>query len=237
MTLMLARSFAFVANALVAALVLSAALPGPHRILMPEAWGLSEVAPRVWTDAPTRADDLLALAGTARTRVAEFFGDTPPRPTLVLCSSARCARDFGIGGAGLSMADMAVLVSPAGLNQGTLTHEMTHSRLHRSMGPASILNQPYPTWFDEGLATHVAGHPAWRGTVTRAARDRVRRVEHFWQWDDAYRALGAGLAYSAAAAEVADIERRAGQKGLIELIDRAEAGEDFGRVLEGISGR
>lgn len=233
----LARLFAFLANAGLAALVLAAALPGPQRVIFAGDFGVTEISPRVWTDAPARAGELRALANGARARVAGFFGDVPPRPTLVFCTTRACAETFGIGGNGLSIADMTVMVSPDGLTLGTLTHEMTHARLHRSMGPRNLIRQPYPTWFDEGLATHVAGHPDWPGTPTAADRARVREVTRFWQWDDAWRALGVGRAYAAAAAEVAAIEARAGHAGLRELIARAEAGEDFDSVLAEVTGR
>ncbi|MDJ0640945.1 MAG: hypothetical protein QNJ20_19170 [Paracoccaceae bacterium] len=230
----LARTFSLLFNLGLFALAVAAAVPGMQRVVVPESYGLTQVADRVWTDAPARSDELRALANKARDRVRTFFGDEPPRPTLVLCTTATCAADFGIRGNGLSLADMAVMVSPGGLTLGTLTHEMTHSRLHRRMGVRNILQQPYPTWFDEGLATHVANHPNWQGAVSGEHRARIREVNRFWQWDDAYRELGVGRAYSAAAAEVAAIERAAGRDGLLELIARAEAGEKFHVVLNNL---
>ncbi len=227
---------AFLVNGAVAAVILSVPFPGLHRAFYPEAFGMSEIAPRVWTDAPGRADELLGLAEAARENVASFFGDDPPRPTLILCATQTCADDFGIGGNGLAVADMIVAVSPGGLTRGTLTHEMTHARLHRRLGPSAILRQPYPTWFDEGLATHVSGQPAWGGRVSDAARDRIRQVTRFWRWRDAMNDLGVGPAYGAAAAEVAAIEARAGRDGLLDLIRRAEAGEEFNRLLRDIAG-
>ena len=232
-----AQTFAFLTNACLAALAVGAAVPGTHRVLMPGAYGMTEIAPRIWTDAPARAPALLDLTQAARRQVAAFFGDTPPRPVLILCTTARCARTFGIRGNGLSIAYVAVMVSPGGLTRGTLTHEMTHSRLHRSMGPRNLVRQPYPTWFDEGLATHVANHPTYAGRITAADRARVRQVRRFWNWDDAYRAIGVARAYTAAAAEVAAIERAAGRAGLLELIARAEAGEDFDAVLAEVMAR
>lgn len=227
----LSHLFAVLTNALLAALVVGAALPGPHRILAAASFGLAEVASQVWTDAPGRSEAFLALADTARSRVSAFFGDTPPRATLVLCSTRACADTFGIGGNGLSIGDNLILVSPGGLTLGTLTHEMTHSRLHRSMGPRNLIRQPYPTWFDEGLATHVADHPKWNGQVTFAHRERVREVRRFWQLREAFRALSVGRTYRAAAAEVAEIEAQAGRAGLLSLIARAERGERFDSVL------
>ena len=233
----LARLFSLFANGILAAVAVGAVVPGTHRAVVPEAYGLSEIASRVWTDAPDRANELLKLTNASRQQVVGFFNDVPPRPTLILCASRACARTFGIGGNGLSVADMVVMVSPGGLTLGTLTHEMTHSRLHRSMGVRNLIRQPYPTWFDEGLATHVANHPRWSGQITAAARDSVRKVRRFWQWDDAHRALGVGRAYRAAAAEVAEIERQAGRACLLELITRAEDGENFDTVLVEIISR
>ena len=62
----LALAFAFLTNVALAALVIGMALPGTHRVLYPEAAGLTEIAPRVWTDAPDRSARLLALAAVER---------------------------------------------------------------------------------------------------------------------------------------------------------------------------
>lgn len=234
---MIARTFSFIVNAAFAAMIVGAALPGTHRVIAPQAYGLSEIAPRVWSDAPQRTDEFLALVAVAKTRVSKFFRDAPPNPTLILCTTKACAQTFGIRGNGLSIADMAVMVAPGGLTRGTLTHEMTHSRLHRSMGLRNIVRQPYPTWFDEGLATHVADHPRWNGQITREHRVYVRNVRRFWQLRDAFRVLGVGRTYSAAAAEVERIERQIGRAGLLELIARAEAGERFDEVHEALMAR
>lgn len=234
---MLGRALSLITNGIIAAFVVGAALPGTHRVVFPEAYGLTEVSPRVWTDAPARAAELQALVKAAHAKVANFFDGPIRQPTLILCTTRNCARTFGIGGNGLSIPHVGVMVSPGGLTLGTLTHEMTHFRLHRSLGLRNIFNQPFPTWFDEGLATHVANHPIRPGNVTPAARERVRKVQRFWQWDDAYRELGVGRAYSAAAAEVARIEARSGRSGLLELIARADAGEDFDAHVAEITSR
>ncbi|MCG6884806.1 MAG: hypothetical protein LJE62_13735 [Silicimonas sp.] len=233
----LARSFSLLANAGLAALVVGAAFPGTHRVVMPDAYGLTEIADRVWTDAPSRADEFLRLVRTARDTVGDFFGDPPPNPTLILCATAACARNFGIGGNGLSFVDMAVFIGPGGLTIGTLTHEMTHSRLHRRLGLRHVINQPFPTWFDEGLATHVAGHPRQPALVNAEARQMVRGVTRFWQWDNVYRDIGVARAYSAAAAEVEAIENKVGRNGLLELVARTEAGGDFNVILNNLLAR
>ena len=233
----LARLFAVLFVLVVGALALGLAIPGPQRVLVPEGFGLTEIAPRVWTDAPDRAEALLALARGAQDRVAAAFGGDPPRPTLVLCSTEPCARDFGVGGNGLALGPFAVLVAPGGLTAGTLTHEMTHARLHRGMGLRTLVRQPYPTWFDEGLATYVADHPVWRGPITAEDRARVRQVTRFWQLDEAFDDLGVGRTYRAAAAEVAAIADAGGPEGLGEVIRRAGAGEDFGAVVAEVTGR
>lgn len=223
-------------NALFIAVVIALATPGSHRAVLPGVFGLTEIAPRIWSDAPQNAGAYRGLVANARRNVAAFFG-TANNPVIILCSTQTCAQRFAIRGNGASVGPYAVLVSPGGLTLGTLTHELIHSRLHRSMGLRNLIRQPYPTWFDEGLATYVADHPKWGGPVTEAARARVRRVLRFWDWADTYRAIGAGLAYRAAAAEVAAIEAHAGRDGLLELITRAEQGEDFDTILAQIMAR
>ncbi|NNL18708.1 MAG: hypothetical protein HKP37_08220, partial [Boseongicola sp.] len=84
---MLARLFSFVSSTIFMALVVGVAVPGTHRFLWPEAYGLTEIAPNVWTDRPERAGDYLELAESAQGRVERFFGDTAPRGVLVLCAS------------------------------------------------------------------------------------------------------------------------------------------------------
>ena len=230
----LARLFSGVTIAVLIALVIGSIRPGPHRAISPSSFGLTEIAPNIWTDAPERSEQLRRMVGQARTTVANFFGDTPPEPKVILCTTQACARDFGVRGNGLSVARFAVVVSPGGLTRGTLTHEFTHARLHRRLGPRNLVRQPFPTWFDEGLATHVAQHPLIAEAVSQKARDRVREVDHFWQWDDAYRALGVGRAYKAAATEVAQIEAMLGRQAFLRFIENIEAGEDFDAALSGI---
>lgn len=224
-------------NGVFAALAVGAAVPGTHRVVAPESYGMTEIAPRVWTDAPARQDEFLTLIADAKAQVGDFFGDEPSHPTLVLCAKRACAQAFGIGGNGLSIADVAVMVSPGGLRLGTLTHELTHARLHRNMGLRNLVQQPYPTWFDEGLATHVAQHPRWLGQISAAHRRRVRDVRHVWQLRAAFNDLGVGRTYLAAALEVAEIEAAIGRTGLLELIARADAGEVFLTVLDELQDR
>lgn len=228
----LARLFSALTLLLLIALVVGSVRPGPHRAIAPGSFGLTEIAPKVWTDAPERADNLRAMVRQARATVAEFFQDTPPSPRVVLCTTTECARNFGVGGNGLSVARFAIVVSPGGLTLGTLTHEFTHARLHRYLGPRNLIRQPFPTWFDEGLATHVANHPRQPGPVSDEARAEVRQVEHFWQWDDAYHTLGVGRAYTAAAAEVAEIEAILGRPQFLQFIANIEAGDDFATTLQ-----
>ncbi|MEM8802363.1 MAG: hypothetical protein AAGF55_07490 [Pseudomonadota bacterium] len=234
MTTALARFFSGVTIALLIALIIGSVRPGPHRAMSPTSFGLTKIAPNIWTDAPEKAEQLRDLVRASRTNVANYFGDTPPESRVILCATKTCARDFGVRGNGLSVPRFAVLVSPGGLTLGTLTHEFTHARLHRRLGPRNLVRQPFPTWFDEGLATHVAQHPLVPGAPSQQARDRVRKVEHVWQWDDAYRSLGVGVAYTAAATEVAEIEAILGKQAFLRFIEDIEAGSDFDAALDAV---
>lgn len=234
---MLGNLGAFLLNGIVGVFFIGTVIPGPHRVITPENFGMIEIAPRIWTDAPARRAEFLPLISAAKDRVGDFFGDSPAEPNLILCATQSCAAAFGIGGNGLSIARVAVMVGPRGISLGTLTHELTHARLHRRLGLQNLVQQPYPTWFDEGLATHVASHPKWPGKITNAHRIRVREIEHAWHLRDAFRDLGVGRTYLTAASEVSNIEAKVGRTGLLELIARAEDGEKFYDVLDELLNR
>ncbi|MEO1026826.1 MAG: hypothetical protein AAFX07_14860, partial [Pseudomonadota bacterium] len=76
----LARFFSGVTIALLIVLIIGSVRPGPHRAMAPASFGLTKIAPNIWTDAPEKAEQLRDLVRASRTNVANYFGDTPPEP-------------------------------------------------------------------------------------------------------------------------------------------------------------
>lgn len=202
--------------------------PGPQRAFCPACNGLIEIAPQIWTDDADRAAELASLLSQSRENVERFFGDALRRPLMIFCTKGVCAEKFGISAAGFAYGYHLVLLAPRGINERTITHELTHIRLHSAMTARDILNQRFPVWFDEGMATFVARDGRLGESYSKSARSRVQSAEHFWEWDDVAIEMGGWQnAYGAAHSLVQDYAAQHGREGLLTLVADVEAGADF----------
>ena len=212
---------------------LAAATPGPHRALCPSCLGLTEIAPGLWTDDPATAPALRRMAAEGAATVSAFFGTPEATPRLILCQTKTCQDAFAIRPSAVTYGASLILVAPKGVSEMILTHELTHVALHRRQGVADILDQRFPAWFDEGLASLVSNDTRLPTAIPEADRRRITEARHFWQWGDAIADLGGWKpAYGAAMAEVVRIRDDLGPEGLKTLIARVADGADFDATLE-----
>lgn len=137
--------------------VLLTAFPSVAATTCPRCFGMSEVAPGVYTTADPTAEQartLTRLVTDARQRVATFYGHRQSSPTVVACFDDACYGRIGGGRErGVAVLNQAVMLSPRGMDVGILAHEMSHVELHHRLGGAQA---QVPQWFDEGLAV-IAG--------------------------------------------------------------------------------
>jgi len=128
-----------------------AALPGHHRALTPEFFGLFLIENGIYTDAPERHAEFEALLDTAQARAQGFFvGAKAPR--IFICTSQECADRFDLKLRGLTLGRHLVFLGPKGLNEMILTHEFAHIHLHSRMGVQDVFHQDWPRIC---LAIHV----------------------------------------------------------------------------------
>jgi hypothetical protein len=211
---------------------LAAATPGPHRALCPACYGLTEIAPGLWTDDAANAPALRRMAGQGVATVSAFFGTPEATPRVIFCQTTGCQDAFDIRPSAVTYGTSLILVAPKGINEMILTHELTHVALHRRQGITDILDQRFPAWFDEGLASLVSNDTRLPSDIPEAARQRIAEARHFWQWGAAIVDLGGWKpAYGAAMAEVVRIREDLGPDGLIDLIARVADGADFDAAL------
>ncbi|MEM9972205.1 MAG: hypothetical protein AAF762_14065 [Pseudomonadota bacterium] len=220
--------------AFVAAVIL---LPGPHRAVAPGAFALTAIAPGVYTDAVGRRQDIAAMLAAADANAAAFFGAAHPRWRTIVCTAQPCREAFGIPGRGLSIADMVVLVAPSGVREETLFHEQIHIELNARMGPLDALLPRYPSWFNEGLATHLSGTPAVHGPDRVTDAQWITAARTPLGWRRAKRGRTVAEYYGAAARVVAGIEERIGRDGLVRLIEEVADGAAFDAALDRAMGR
>ena len=151
---------------------LAAATPGPHRALCPSCMGLTEIAPGLWTDDPATAPALRRMAAEGAATVSAFFGTPEATPRLILCQTKTCQDAFAIRPSAVTYGASLILVAPKGVTEMILTHELTHVALHRRQGVADILDQRFPAWFDEGLASLVSNDTRLPTAIPEADRRR-----------------------------------------------------------------
>lgn len=225
-----------------AATVAAAAIPGPQRILAPGLYGLTEIAPDIYSDRPGAAADHLAMLGEANGRVRAFFGDLKSKPKFVLCSAMPCERSFGSNNKiAVSYAWLAVRIPPMAmadrqLGVDLITHERTHTELLWRWGATALWDERFPSWFNEGLAVHVSGDHRLRRPFDQETKQWIRGAKSLREWGNFVDARGFEAAYGAAGALVNDIDAQIGRNGLLMLINRTLAGEEFETALAELTG-
>ena len=220
--------FAVLPLAVVVAVVF---VPGPHRVVAPAAFGLSEVLPGVYSDATDREAEMAAMLARTDARTVRFFGAVHPRRRTILCTQPACRETFGIPGRALTIADMAILTAPSGVSEATLFHEQVHVELNARMGPLDALWPRYPSWFNEGLATFLSGTPHVRGPERVADAQWITAAKTPLGWRLARRGRQPSEYYGAARRMVAGIEAEIGPDGLARLVAAVAEGADFSDAL------
>lgn len=209
-----------------------AVVPGPHRVVAPTSFGLTQVGPGVFTDEPSRGDAFLAMLAQADQNAAAFFGRAHPRWRVVLCTTRTCQEAFGLTARAMALADLAILVAPSGLRPATLHHEQIHIELAARMGPAEAIVPRYPAWFNEGLATYLSGTPGVKGPARVADAQWITSARTALGWRMAKRGRSPAEYYGAARRNVAEIDARLGRDGLRALVEDVANGADFDAALQ-----
>jgi len=212
-----------------------AALPGHHRALTPEFFGLFLIENGIYTDAPERYAEFEALLDTAQARAQGFFvGAKAPR--IIICTSQECADRFDLKLRGLTLGRHLVFLGPKGLNEMILTHEFAHIHLHSRMGVQDVFHQRIPAWFNEGLATHLSRDPRVQSFAPRQAT-WIKQAQSFREWGRLHQTRDWQETYGAAKTLVAALHAEIGDVGLRTIIDDAIETGDFEAALRRQVGR
>src|SRR5207244_6669253 len=114
----------------------------------------------------------------ARNRVAGFYGGLDAAPRVLVCVSEDCYRRIGgAGSRGTSLSDVALRLSPRGIDPVIAAHELSHIELHHRIGNIRHLMGAIPAWFDEGVAVVVSDDRRYLAPPDAAERCLVRSDE------------------------------------------------------------
>ncbi len=240
---LLKRSVQFIIGLILTGGVAVAAIPGPQRAFAPSLFGLTEIAPNIFTDAPDQAADWLSIYERANDRDRQFFGELLAAPRYILCTTMTCERTFGKrGNVAQTYGWSYIHIPPLALQNPKIgeilmAHERVHAELVYRWGASALWDKKIPSWFNEGLATLIsldfrvesfyADFPAYSSAQRRA----VKSARYFWDWGTVVGTLGWHDAYGAAAENVKILQARIGDEGLRALIARSLNGEDFDEVM------
>lgn len=229
-------------------------------MLPPTLLGMELVAPNAFVNkdmSPQQRKQFSKLVPEAKKRIELFYGGVNSEPQILGCSTETCytriggfkARAVAFGAFG----KYKLLLSPKGLTTPLLTHEWSHAELRTRVGGFSGMRS-IPHWFDEGLAVAVSEEPShseevWKFIVAaNMTTPRLQDLESLRGWLDASRTFGDAdyasgaprklcVVYATAGHEVRRWQQIAGRKGLLQLIERIRAGEDFQSVYKEVESR
>ncbi|WP_368186716.1 hypothetical protein [Aestuariibius sp. HNIBRBA575] len=212
------------------------ALPGQHRALTPQLFGLTQVQPNLFIDDVSRSAQALDLIAQADRTNRAFFGPLEATPTFLFCYSVECADDFGIHTSGLTLRDRFILLSPQGINPMIVTHERAHAELHGFGSWVDYFDPIYPMWFDEGLASFISADS--RLMIPQTVGEAIWTTDlHTWRdWGAVVTRENWPQVYGASLGLVTDIIDQSGCSGLYKLIQDVRNGADFDVALDELPG-
>ena len=227
------------------------------KLLAPQSFGLTAVAPSIYVEAGADEATRIKLREAmerAESAIRTAYGGVRSSPTVNACITEACYEAFG-GGRG-SIAKVfgnRILLSPRGLNWHFLAHEWSHDEIRTRLSLSAWFRMPQ--WFDEGVAVVVSEAPEhsethWQflvaANIPRPTSEELHTFKSLRQWLDAvhrYSMDKNGVdnnierkargepeirpVYSAAGHELRPWIAKVGRPGLLAFIARMNDGEDF----------
>ena len=186
--------------------------------------GMTCIAPNIYVDADmpaTQREELLRTVKQSKVEINKFFGGMKSTPKIYACSTKKCFKKFGgVYADAKTINDDTVLLSNKGLNKTTVTHELAHAEFNKRLGKSHW--NKVPMWFDEGLAVLICKDPKYTKPVPSMS---LAKLSSHDQWLDAVR--DQKPVYNVARQAIEDWYNGVGVKGLHDLIDRLQKGEDI----------
>lgn len=221
------------------------------KLLAPESFGLTSVAPNIYVEAgadEAAQGNLREAMARAEDAIRVAYGSVISRPTVHACITEKCYESFGGRGSVAKVYGDHILLSPRGLNWHFLAHEWSHAEMSTRL--TFVAWRRMPQWFDEGVAVAISEAPEhseshWQflvaNNIPRPTREELHTFKSLRQWLDAVHRYSDGKnierkakgepemrpVYSAAGHELRPWLSKLGSPGLLTFIARLNDGEDF----------
>jgi hypothetical protein len=185
------------------------------------------------TASPQLRGHVVDVLGQARNRVAAFYGSADTQPRVLVCVSDDCYRRIGgVGSRGTAWFDVALQLSPRGIDPVIAAHELSHMALRHRLGRLRFLMGAIPAWFDEGLAVVVSDDRRYLAPANARERCLVRSDEQLptgrFEWIREVGRFDKEQLYAKAACRVADwMSMKGGAAAVARLVARVSSGTSF----------
>lgn len=212
------------------------AFPFGAATVCPACYGLERLAGNIFVEcaaSPEQRARVAAVLEQARNRVAAFYGAVDAQPRVLVCVTDDCYRRIRYAGSrGNALLDLALQLSPRGIDPVIATHELSHIELHHRLGNIRHLMGAVPSWFDEGLAVVVSDDRRYLAPADATDRCLVRSDETLptglFEWVREIGRNDSRRLYAKSACRVADwMAAKGGAAAVIRLVGEVSRGTSF----------
>jgi hypothetical protein len=131
----------------------------PIRVLAPELAGVQCTEENICIDDLKKLEQARVLRDESVRFVESRIGKVEQVPRYIFCSSAACAKSFGItSNAAYHVGEFGIVIGPRGWHPHFARHELIHHLQMENIGSLHALLFT-PTWFIEGMAYSLSEDP------------------------------------------------------------------------------
>ncbi|PJI10461.1 MULTISPECIES: hypothetical protein [Clostridium] len=183
--------------------------------------------------------NILNIISKSKNNVARLYGSFNAKSIFIISKDSSALKRFGVknktGATEKTTFGTYIVLGPDGMNTDVISHELTHSELAYRINKINNI----PVWFNEGMATQVDNRPRYsekqwiKRTQNGLKVPSMRSLDsdkQFYASDLNTRRLN----YTLAKHEVHRWLSIVGQKGLLQLIQDVNNGQDFYKAYKAI---
>lgn len=214
------------------------------KLLSPESFGFSAIAPSVYVEeamTKSQRESLLKDIESARKRIHLYYGSVLSTPEFIACATEECYNSLGgVTSRAKAYGESKILLSPNGMTVPIITHEWSHAELYSKVGGYFGIDG-IPRWFDEGLAVVVSNEPTsseieWQKITEQGIEcpdvaslaTRTDWLGATRRYDDiSFNKGGYKVVYSCVGHELRRWYRNAGRSGLAHFIETIRFNKPF----------
>ncbi|MDA0667789.1 MAG: hypothetical protein O3A95_08105 [Planctomycetota bacterium] len=185
-----------------------------------------------------KGDAFLSDLALGQALAREFFGTLEADPIVAFADQTILKERFAVGNPFASSyfhnASILVVIAPRGNNPDVMAHALAHAEVKHRLGEKVF--EQLPAWFDEGVCTQLDHREFLSAAVLEEQEAKAIPIPSYSimaepEW---FQGVDGEDHLVFAKREVRRWIRLVGREGVLTLLDRVAAGEDFMTVYRGL---